>query len=72
MPQVILYDEEASVEAVELRGEIYGYVLDMRMKFITGEVDIDAEWDDYIRQLEQLGLERYLSLTQEAYDRIYK
>ena len=72
MPQVILYDEEASVEAVELRGEILGYVLDMRMKFITGEVDIDAEWDDYIRQLEQLGLERYLSLTQEAYDRIYK
>ena len=30
--------------------------------------DVDAEWEDYLSELDKIGLPRYLELTQEAYD----
>ena len=40
-----------------------------RDKFITGEKDIDAEWDNYISTLKGLGLEKFIEVQQSAYDR---
>jgi putative aldouronate transport system substrate-binding protein len=71
-PQVILFTEDEGSEVAELRSGIHSYLHDMKMQFIMGEMDIDAEWDSYIRQLEQLGLDRYMELNQRAYDRQYK
>ena len=38
------------------------------VKFITGERDL-AEWDDYVSQVQAMGLEQYLAIYQAAYDR---
>lgn len=37
-------------------------------RWITGQGDIDAEWDAYVAQLNALGLEEYLELCQMGYD----
>jgi len=37
-------------------------------RWITGQGDIDAEWDAYVAQLNELGLEEYLELCQMGYD----
>jgi len=39
-------------------------------RWITGQGDIDAEWDAYVEQMNSLGLEEYLSLCQMSYDTI--
>ncbi len=35
--------------------------------FITGEKDIDAEWDAYVAGFEDLQLERFLAILQKYY-----
>ncbi len=39
-----------------------------RGKWITGELDIDETWDDYISTLKKIGLQEYLEILQRAYD----
>lgn len=39
-----------------------------RGKWITGALDIDETWDEYINTLNKIGLEDYLKILQKAYD----
>ena len=41
------------------------------LKFITGGADIDAEWETYKSELEALGVDTMIELTQSALDRYY-
>ena len=36
--------------------------------FVTGDRDI-SEWDAYVSELNDMGLEEYLAIQQAAYDR---
>lgn len=45
------------------------YVSEMSAKFISGAVDIDSEWDNYVQTVNQMGLEEVLQVYQTAYDR---
>jgi len=42
------------------------------VRFITGDRNINTEWDAYVKQLENLGLKRYLEIQQDAYDQSMK
>ena len=39
---------------------------------ITGEIDIDKEWDGYIKDLEKIGLKDLIRIYQERYDEYKK
>lgn len=45
-----------------------GYVEQMRAKWLK-DGGIEDEWDDYLKQLEAMGVQELLSIYQEAYDR---
>jgi putative aldouronate transport system substrate-binding protein len=60
--------EEAD-EASLLQVDIEAYLDQMYGKFVIGDVDIEAEYDNYVAGLNQRGLERYLEIYQAAYDR---
>lgn len=60
--------EEAS-ELASIMNSINTYVDEMESRFITGISDIDAEWDGYVKQLKNFGIERAIEIKQEAYDR---
>ena len=64
-------NEEDSVEFSALYSEISSYVEESVARFVTGDRDIDAEWDSYLADLEAMGLERFLELFQTNYDRQY-
>ena len=49
--------------------DIDPYVAQMHAAFITGEADINAEWDNFIKQLDALGLQDVLDAYQAALDR---
>ena len=37
-------------------------------KFVTGELDLDKDWDSYVAGLNNLGLKEYMKLLQRNYD----
>lgn len=39
---------------------------------ITGEIDVDAEWDNYINDLKKIGLDEYEQIYQKKYDEYIK
>ena len=49
--------------------DINNYITESTAKFITGEWDVAAEWDNYVAELESMGLADVLAVYQAAYDR---
>jgi putative aldouronate transport system substrate-binding protein len=47
------------------------YMLEKQQAWILGASDVDAEWDDYIAQLDRMGMNEVLEVMQSAYDRQY-
>ena len=59
---------------MEIISDIYtpikSYVEECWALFVTGEMDIDAQWDEYIATLESMGLAEAIQATQSCYDRM--
>ena len=64
----LTFDEDVTAEHIDLEGTLATYVNEMIARFIVGDVDIEDGWDDYLAELERIGLPRYIELMQEAYD----
>ena len=52
-----------------IRDSITTYLKQARAQFITGELDLDKDWDTYVNTLNQMNLGRLLEIEQAAYDR---
>lgn len=61
-------DEEQDVLNTVLI-DLRNYVDSMEVKFITGEADIDAGWDEYIDILNKMGVQDVIRVKQAGYDR---
>jgi putative aldouronate transport system substrate-binding protein len=62
-------DPSISGELATLQTNIESYVQQNSLQFVTGSKDIDTEWDAYVKGLSGLGLDRYLQIEQEAFDK---
>lgn len=62
------YSNEDANTLYRITTDIFYQVDAYRARWITGEGDIDAEWDEYISKLEDLGLEQMLTIYQSGYD----
>lgn len=69
LPARISYTSEESTERAKIVAEVSTYMKENSVKFITGVLDIDAEWDNYVNQLKELGIDRAVEITQAALDR---
>lgn len=67
----LLFTEEQSSELADLEVTIQDYVRQMNARFITGDADLDNEWDAFIQTLDDMGLSRFIEIHQEAYDTKY-
>ena len=65
---ILTYSEEVAAELVDLKAGLGTYVVEMTARFIIGDVDIETGWDEYLVELDNIGLPRYLELVQQAYD----
>lgn len=63
----ILEKQEIEMEQINVDSRVSNY----RMEFVTGAKDIndDAVWEDYLKQLKDGGLDKVLEMAQKAYDR---
>ncbi len=49
--------------------DIDTYVSEMRLRFITGEADLESGWDEYVSSIENMGIDECVALVQAALDR---
>ena len=49
--------------------DIANYIAEMNAAFLTGQADIEAEWDNYVAKLYEMGLQDVLDGYQAALDR---
>lgn len=60
--------EEASLLLID----IDPYVKQMKAKWITGESDIEQDWESFKAQLKSMGVDQYVAIYQNAYDSLIK
>lgn len=53
-------------EFIDLRRIIHTYIGEATNRFIIGDLDIEQDWNEYVRELEHMGLNRYLEILQES------
>ena len=63
--------EEAN-EYTELYDLITDYVKEMSARFITGDADLNTEWEAYVEELNNMGVERYIEIMQTAFERQWR
>jgi len=69
VPYPLVYftsEEQKEINTIEV--DLESYVEQMEAKFITGVKSLD-EWDDYVKTIENMDIDRYVELHQVAYDR---
>ncbi|GHU78922.1 ABC transporter substrate-binding protein [Spirochaetia bacterium] len=65
MPQVWLAGADAT-RAADLQTAITEYVKQKQAQWISGQANVDAEWDAYLAQLNRLGLQELLTIKRNA------
>lgn len=68
VPSWLKFESNVALERSILLADLNNYVNECLAKFITGEMDIEKDWDSFIKQCESLELDEILRMTQEAYD----
>lgn len=64
------YTEEENKVLESTGQDVNKYVEEMRDKFITGDMDLDEDWDEYVETIEKMGgLDELVDVYQDAYDR---
>lgn len=68
----LYFSAEDAREIAELEKTLRDYMNQMVARFVTGDADIDKEWDSYVKNLEAMNLKRYLEIYQKTYDLKHK
>lgn len=71
VPYPLVYltpEEQQTVSAIEV--DLQTFVRNSEAQFITGQLELsDEEWNKYVQTIEGMGLENYVQVYQDAYDR---
>ena len=65
-------DPSLTDEASILQTNLKNYIERSELQFITGNLDLNKDWDSYVKGLKDLKLDRYLEILQQAYDKAAK
>jgi putative aldouronate transport system substrate-binding protein len=68
MPPITLTADEGTKFSTQM-GDIKTYAEECTLKFVTGSMDINTEWDAYVEQMKSMGVDKATALKQAALDR---
>ena len=72
MPTRLSFTAAESDEYASTIGDIETRADEQIVRFVIGELNFDSDWDDFVQELKDMGLERCVELKQAALDRYYK
>lgn len=64
------FTSEETKSINEIQTNLKTYVGESAARFITGDLSLDKDWEKYVSELEKIGLEKFLEVSQTAYDRM--
>jgi len=64
-----IHTSQEMEQMADLKTAINGYVNENLALFCTGQRSLERDWDAYIRELDRIGLRRYIELSQSGYER---
>lgn len=70
LPEVFMsmpVDESAEYSAII--GDIKTYASECTVKFITGEMSVEADWDSFVATIKGMNIDRAIEIQQNSYDR---
>lgn len=65
----LYFDSDAAQTVAELTLTIQNYVDQTFAQAVTGQIDIEQAWEDYTASLSSMGLDNFVALHQDAYDK---
>ncbi|GIO58130.1 ABC transporter substrate-binding protein [Paenibacillus sp. SSG-1] len=65
------YTQDEVARFTSLETDISAYVEEMTTKFVTGDAPF-SEWDNYVATLKKMGLDEYMDIYNQAYERYKK
>ncbi|MCU6792331.1 ABC transporter substrate-binding protein [Paenibacillus sp. WQ 127069] len=66
MPPVFFTNEQAE-ELANLEKTLTDYRTEFFAKTVTGSLDVEKEWNNYLATLDKMNIKRYLEIYQQAY-----
>jgi hypothetical protein len=69
IPRLFMLPHEVD-EYAELASTLDTYVDETFARFVTGDLAL-SEWDAFQAELEKIGIDRYIEMTEAAYERQY-
>ena len=68
LPTQVELDYDAGVRFSEIWTDLSTFAETEVFKFVMGEYNFDADWDNFIAKIEEMGLQEAIDIYQEAYD----
>jgi putative aldouronate transport system substrate-binding protein len=63
-----LYSLEDTATLAGINTTLNDFIQDQRVKFITGALDIDRDWDKYLAELDKIGYKKVVEIMQKRSD----
>ena len=67
----VAFNEKEQATSDKYWSGIQTYMLEKQQSWVLATSDVDADWDNYLVQLDKLGFNKVLTAMQSAYDRQY-
>ncbi|MCQ6558422.1 extracellular solute-binding protein [Paenibacillus mendelii] len=64
----LFFTKDQSEELAGLTKTITDYKKEFMARAVTGDIDVEKEWDGYLKKLDGMNLKRFIQIYQEAYD----
>ena len=64
----LFFTVDQNDEMAPILTDLSACVTEYRAAFIGGTKDIDAEWDNYVNEINKMRVDRYLEIVQESLD----
>lgn len=71
-PPLVYSTKEDGDVLSQVKTAVNDYVKESVARFITGDLNVDKDWDAYLKNLDNAGLQKYLEILQRSYDAQYK
>ena len=66
----IAFSGEKQEKVATIQTELDEYCEKQYMEFITGKKNMETDWDDFVKNLEQIGYKEVLQMYREAYEKL--
>ncbi|KAF1305091.1 ABC transporter substrate-binding protein [Candidatus Enterococcus willemsii] len=67
----VFFEKEETDRIARIETDMWDYIYRKRAEWITNG-NIDAEWEEYLAELKRVGIDEWLQIKQDGYDRFVK